>query len=56
MLEMLWCEDNRISGEVAIEMGKKSNLRIMSLARNGIEEVDGEKLKKIFNSKGYVVY
>ena len=31
-------------------------MRIMSLAKNGIEEAFGEELKKIFNSKGYVVY
>lgn len=54
-LEMFWCEQNRVDGPHAIEIANMPKLRVLSFAGNGIDSEHAEKLKKIFNPKGYVV-
>lgn len=52
---MLWCEHNRVDGEHAVKIAGKQKLRVLSFAGNNIDEKNGEKIKKLFSSKGYVV-
>lgn len=54
VLETLWCQHNKISDQLAVKLGEKPKLRIMSLVGNGISQECTQLLQKIFNSKGYV--
>ena len=52
---MFWCEHNRVDGEHALQIANLEKLRVLSFAGNGIDPENAEKLKKLFNPKGYIV-
>ena len=54
-LEMFWAEHNKLSGEMALAIGSKPKVKVMSVAGNGIPEEYATKLKDLFVTKGYVV-
>ena len=54
-LEMFWGEKNHLSGEVALEIGEKPKVKVMSVAGNNIPESYALKLKEVFVTKGYIV-
>lgn len=54
-IEMLWCEHNRVDGAHAIMIGQLTKLKVLSFAGNGLDAETGDKLRKLFSSKGYVV-
>ena len=54
-LEMLWSEYTSFSDDVSIRIAQKPKLRVLSLAGNKLSQKAIDKIKKIWNCKGYIM-
>lgn len=54
-LEMFWGEHNQITSAVALLIGSKPKVKVMSLVGNPIDKAASTQLHSLFNRKGYFV-